>query len=123
MKSRPRGARWVALFLLLGVGLVSLGWGAGDAAAVNGEWGVVRQAYLYDDCIYAVFVSNQLDTKITSVGLRAQFLDGRGASLGTYNLTGDVEIEPYETDVVGWRIDAICKTVEEARILKSVAGF
>jgi hypothetical protein len=120
--SPRRSWRLAALFgcLAAGLALTSL---PGPASAGDGEWGIVRQSYLYDDCIYAVFVSNQLSAPIKTVRLRTQFFDGDGKSLGTYNLSGETNIEPFATDVVGWKIDSICKSVEEARILKSAAGF
>jgi hypothetical protein len=123
MKTRSRGSWLVLTLVALCLSAAAFFGGEKQAEAVSGDWGIVRQAYLYDECIYAVFVANQLDVTITGVGVRAQFADSYGGSLGTYNLVGDSFIEPWTTDVLGWRIPAICKTVESARILKSVAAY
>lgn len=123
MKTRSR-ASWLFLSLLaLGLSAAAFFGGEKKAEAVSGDWGIVRQAYLYDDCIYAVFVQNQLDIAITGVGVRVQFLDNYGSGIGVYNLVGDAYIPSYTTDVLGWRIPSICRSVDDARVLKSVAAY
>jgi hypothetical protein len=123
MKTRSNTS-WIAATLVgLGVFAGAFFGGEKKAEAVSGDWGIVKQSYLYDDCIYVVFASNQLDVPITGIGVRSQFYDSYNNSLGVWNLTGEAYIGSWETDVVGWRIPSICKTVDTARIIKSVAAY
>jgi hypothetical protein len=115
---------WIATTLIgLSVFAAAFFGGEKKAEAVSGDWGIVKQAYLYDDCIYVVFASNQLDIAITGVGVRSQFYDSSNNSLGIWNLTGEAYIESFQTDVVGWHIPSICKSIDTARIIKSVAAY
>jgi hypothetical protein len=115
---------WIAATLVgLSVFAAAFFGGEKKAEAFDGEWGIVKQAYLYDDCTYVVFASNQLDFTITGIGVRSQFYDASNISLGVWNLTGDTNIPPFQTDVIGWRIPSICQNVDTARILKSVAAY
>lgn len=123
MKTKTRSS-WLVL-ALAALGFMVAGFFSGEkkAEAVSGDWGIVKQAYLYDDCIYAVFAANQLDVTILAIGVRTQFFGSTGGSLGVWNLVAETNIPSFYTDVVGWRIPSICSSVDSAKIIKSVASY
>jgi hypothetical protein len=123
MKTRNRLTWLLFSFVALAISLGAFFGGEKQAEAVSGDWGIIRQGYYYDECIYYVFVRNELDVNINGVGVRVAFRDSSAKGLGTYNLVGDTFVAPWTTEIVGWRIPEICSYVEQASILKSVAAY